>query len=224
MESLVVHPRVHHQLLAPSEALRSLAAALPEFVAFRNRRVEGVSAVLDWDHRIPSRSLSLRLHLSYTAAALDVLTRTLDERQGLIRARDLYPEFDVPDYLGLPADEIYEVELRPDLSIVECRLTSPWRRDVAAEDAVPAVAAVRRSQAYQQARAAHKGRSAHLGDLEAVAWTPPCESGHGRWTLDVWWLTAFDGRVGKGWSFLVDLERRPDERVVAQREFAIRTG
>ena len=41
-----------------------------------------------------------------------------------------------------------------------------------------------------------------------------------RWTIDVWWLTAFDGRIGKGWSFLVDAEA-PDP-VVAHREFTVR--
>ena len=225
-EGLLIHPRIIHQHNLRPEALRTLSQALPELPPFRNRRIEGVRAVLDWDHRLPSKSLTLRLHMCYTATSLRAVDSTLDERRAEIRARDLYPEFDVPDYLGLPADEVYDVELRLDLSVSDCRLVSAWRREIAPEDAVPAVAAVRRSAAFQQARAAalRAGRSAHLGDLEAVAWTPPCESGHGRWTLDVWWLTAFDGRLGKGWSFLVDPEQRPDDRVVAQREFSIRTG
>jgi hypothetical protein len=43
-----------------------------------------------------------------------------------------------------------------------------------------------------------------------------------QWTVDVWWLTAFDGRHGRGWSFLVELEA--SGRVLSHREFAVRTG
>ena len=223
-ERLYVHPRLSHQRLDSPEQFQALSRALPEFVAFRGRKVEEAVALLDWDHRLPSRSVILRLHLCYSAGTEAVIRRAIADRQEHIAARDLYPEFDVPDYSGLPGDEIYECELRTDLSILECRLTSAWRREIAAEDAAPAVAAVRRSAAFTQTRQSHKGRAQNLGDLEAVAWTPPCESGHPRWTLDVWWLTAFDGRVGKGWSFLVDLEQKPGERVVAHREFAVRAG
>ena len=44
------------------------------------------------------------------------------------------------------------------------------------------------------------------------------------WTLDVWWLTSFDGRVGKGWSFLVDVSAAEADRVLSSREFTIRAG
>lgn len=223
-DALHVHPRIDHQQLANPEQIRTLSMALPEFVPFRNQKVDGVIGILDWDHRLPSRSLILRIHLCYSAANESLLKQMMVLRREQIATRDLFPEFDVPDFSGLPGDEIYECELRSDLSIVECRLASPWRRDIAPEDAAPAVAAVRRSQVFSQTRQAHKGRSPNLGDLEAVAWTPPCESGYTRWTLDVWWLTAFDGRIGKGWSFLVDLELRPGERVVAHREFSVRAG
>jgi hypothetical protein len=40
----------------------------------------------------------------------------------------------------------------------------------------------------------------------------------------VWWLTSFDGRVGKGWSFLVDLGPKAVDPVVASREFTVRAG
>jgi hypothetical protein len=223
-EALCVHPRIRHQgLIGPAEA-QALAAALPPFLSFRDRAVAGVVAILDWDHRLPTRVMTLRLHLCYSAEGEARIRELIAGRDEEIADRDLYPEFDVPDYTGLPGDEVYECEVRPDLSLAECHLVSPWRREIAAEDAAPAVAAVRRSQAFAQSRSAHKGRSASLGDLEAVAWTPPCESGYTRWTVDVWWLTAFDGRVGKGLSFLVDLEQKPGERVVAQREFQVRAG
>jgi hypothetical protein len=86
------------------------------------------------------------------------------------------------------------------------------------------VTVVRGSTQYADARKAEPGRQPHLGDLEAVAWTPPCESNLARWTLDVWWLTSFDGRIGKGWSFLVDVGHPGAEQVVAAREFTIRAG
>ncbi|MCS6915014.1 MAG: hypothetical protein RMK29_05630 [Myxococcales bacterium] len=223
-EALHVHPRIRDQQLDGAAQVQALAEALPEFVPFRGHTVEGVVAILDWDHHLPSRSLLLRLHLCYTAAGEARLRQLVALRTEEIGERNLFPEFDVPDYAGLPGDEVYECELRPDLSLVGCRLVSPWRRDVAAEEAALAVAAVRRSSQFAQLRSQHKGRPAALGDLEVVAWTPPCESGYSRWTLDVWWLTAFDGRVGRGLSFLVDLEQKPGERVVAQREFHVRAG
>jgi hypothetical protein len=54
-----------------------------------------------------------------------------------------------------------------------------------------------------------------------VSWTPPCETQHERWTLDVWYLLAFDGRVGTGRSFLIDLGT---SAVVSSRDFSVRTG
>ena len=82
-----------------------------------------------------------------------------------------------------------------------------------------AVKLARGSEDFKKLAATERGR--HLGDLEAVSWTPPCESGHARWTLDVWYLMAFDGRIGTGRSFLVDLD---DRRVVAVRDFSVRAG
>ena len=54
-----------------------------------------------------------------------------------------------------------------------------------------------------------------------MSWTPPCETGHERWTLDVWFLLAFDGRVGSGRSLLVDLAAR---KVITVRDFTVRAG
>ena len=45
-----------------------------------------------------------------------------------------------------------------------------------------------------------------LGDLEAAEWAPPSESGHNRWGIDVWYLRSFNGMVGEGTAFLVDLD------------------
>ena len=135
--------------------------------------------------------------------------------------RDKYPEFDVPDFDGLSADEAYEIELSPSGQIGRCRLTSAWRRTVASHDAVAAVALVQACEEYQKLVAASPSRPTYLGDLEAVSWTPPCETEHERWTLDVWYLLAFDGRIGSGRSFLADLETKA---IVSVRDFSVRTG
>src|SRR5262249_52868016 len=129
----------------------------------------------------------------------------------------------VPDLNGLPADESYDVELTSDLTVENMRLTSPWRREIAPEDAAHAIAAVRASQHFAEVQRAVESRPVGLGDLEAVAWTPPCESQQPHWTPAVWWLTSFDGRVGRGWSFLVEVAPN-DLRVAASREFTIRAG
>ena len=97
----------------------------------------------------------------------------------------------------------------------------PWRREVAPGEGQAAVAVARGSDEFEKIAAAAMDRPRHLGDLEAVSWTPPCESGHARWTLDVWYLLAFDGRVGSGRSLLVDLA---DKQVIRVRDFSVRAG
>jgi hypothetical protein len=221
---LQIHPRVLQQAINEAAAQKLMEESLPKLTPFRDRSASSVVGVLDWDHRLPSKALTLRLHVFYDPPARARFDQALQRRREEIAARDLYPEFDVPDYAGLPADEAYDVELTADLAIENMRLTSPWRRDVASEDGQAAIEAVRRSKVFAEVRRAEPSRSAALGDLEAVAWTPPCESGQKRWTLDVWWLTSFDGRIGRGWSFLVDPTEREVDRVVASREFTVRAG
>jgi len=221
---LSIHPRVAQQGIDKDKAQSLFDQALPRVQPFRDHAIHSIVGVLDWDHRLPSKQLTLRLHVLYDDAARARFDQAVGRRREEIIARDLYPEFDVPDFAGLPADEAYDLELTAGLEIDAMRLTSPWRRDVAEEDATAAIDAVRTSTVFADVKKQEIGRSAALGDLEAVAWTPPCESGQKRWTLDVWWLTAFDGRIGRGWSFLVDPAASGDERVVASREFTVRAG
>jgi hypothetical protein len=221
---LQIHPRVEQQGVGRDAAQAVLDSSLPKLQPFRGHAVHSIVAVLDWDHRLPSKQLTLRLHVCYDDAARGRFDQALARRRDEIKARDLYPEFDVPDFAGLPADEAYDVELTGQLDVEAMRLTSPWRRDVADEDANAAIDAVRESAVFVEVQKQESGRSPALGDLEAVAWTPPCESGQARWTLDVWWLTAFDGRIGRGWSFLVDPSAADGERVLASREFTVRAG
>lgn len=223
IDALRVHPRVAQQGLGESyEQRERLFTALPRVVPFAGRPPHKLIAILDWDHRLPSRQLTLRLHAVYDAKSDGKFELTYAARLEEITRRNLFPEFDLPDFAELAADESYEAELTPELSVESMRLVSPWRRRVQKELATAAVRAVRESEAFTQVRATDPSRPAHLGDLEAVGWMPPCESGHLRWTIDVWWLTAFDGRIGRGWSFLVDNEA--DNQLVSHREFTIRSG
>jgi hypothetical protein len=224
VNQLQIHPRVEQQGVGREAAQALFDGALPKVQPFRGHVVHAIVGVLDWDHRLPSKQLTLRLHVCYDEAAQARFDQALARRRDEIRARDLFPEFDVPDFAGLPADEAYDVELTAQLDVEAMRLTSPWRRDVADEDANAAIEAVRDSPVFAEVQKQEAGRSPALGDLEAVAWTPPCESAQPRWTLDVWWLTAFDGRIGRGWSFLVDPSAADGERVVASREFTVRAG
>lgn len=220
-EEIRLHPRVAYQgLFAGEGAATRLAAALPPLQRFRHEYAGAIS-IVDWDHRLPSNNLVLRVYGYYSEETLDAGYEAFDDRVEQIAERDKYPEFDVPDFDGLAADEAYEIELSPTGQVGRCRLTSAWRRTIAPADGAAAVALVQACDEYRKLVSSSPSRPAYLGDLEAVSWTPPCESEHARWTLDVWYLLAFDGRVGSGRSFLADLEARS---IVTARDFSVRTG
>jgi hypothetical protein len=220
-EEIRLHPRVAYQgLLSEEGAATRVAAALPPLSRFRHDYAGAIS-IVDWDHRLPSQNLVLRVYGYYSDDTLEAGYEAFDDRLEIIAERDKYPEFDVPDFDGLAADEAYEIELSPSGQIGRCRLTSAWRRTVAPPAAQAAVALVQGNEEYQKLVAASPSRPTYLGDLEAVSWTPPCESDHMRWTLDVWYLLAFDGRIGSGRSFLADLETK---QIISVRDFSVRTG
>jgi hypothetical protein len=219
IRALRLHPRIAYQgLYSAAEERERLLASLPRLVPFR-RSFHAAVAILDWDHHLPTRTFALRVYAYYDEASFAAGEAAYDDRLEEIGTRDRYPEFDVPDFSDLPADEAYEAELDDKGAVQSCRLTSAWRREVAAERAEQAVDIARASDEFLRMAAIERPRN--LGDLEAVSWTPPCESGHPRWTLDVWYLMAFDGRVGSGRSLLVDLA---EKRVVALRDFSVRAG
>jgi hypothetical protein len=220
-QSLALHPRVAGQaLLGDSSARLRIAEALPPLVPFRDQ-YRDVMAILDWDHRLPSRTLALRIFAYYDEAAAERGRGAFSRRTTEIKRRDRFPEFDVPDFEGLPADEAYEADVTIEGAVDRCRLTSAWRRSVGDEQGRAAIATARHSPEFQNLRAELSGRPPQLGDLETVGWCPPCESNYPRWTLDVWYLTSFDGHIGKGRSLLVD---PAENRVVAVREFVVRAG
>lgn len=218
---LRLHPRVAYQgLYSGPDAPAILAQRLPPMPPFRSDYAGAIS-IVDWDHRLPSQALALRIYAYYEEGTLAAGHEAFDDRLEEIGRRDRFPEFDVPDFDHLAADEAYEIELSLEGEIGRCRLTSAWRRDIRREDSSRAVEIVRRAPEFAKVVESVPDRPAHLGELEAVSWTPPCESEHSEWSLDVWYLLAFDGRIGTGQSFLVDLD---EGSIVAVRDFSVRTG
>lgn len=218
---LRLHPRVAYQGIFNTEDMGpELAADLPAMPPFRSDYY-GAIAIIDWDHRLPSHNTILRIYAYYTESSYAAGEEAYDDRLEEIGLRDKYPEFDVPDFDQIAADEAYDIELGLDGKIGRCRLTSAWRRAVDPRDGRMAVQLASRSPEFARLVAENRNRPPTLGDLEAVSWTPPCESQHTRWTLDVWYLLAFDGRIGSGRSFLVDLDGR---EVVTVRDFSVRAA
>ena len=216
------HPRVVYQkLFGDPESLDLLAKALPPFVPFRGTGYAAALWVLDWDHRLPSRELVLRLYAFYTVEGRALGLRSFEERHAQIAREDLFPEFDVPDFGGLFADEAYEAELSLAGEPKKFRLVSDWRREVEPSMGRRAEEIVRASSAFKELASQVRTRPPGLGDLEAAEWAPPSESGHSRWGLDVWYLRSFNGMVGEGTAFLVDLQA---EQVVGQRDFQFRAS
>jgi len=219
---LLIHPRLSQQgILGRPEDRARLAAALPPLVPFGDATYAGACWILDWDHRLPSKQAILRLLAYYTAERRKEIEEVLAARQGEIAADDLFPEFDVPDYVGVPADEAYEAEMEIGSGPARLRLVSEWRREIQPGPGGQAVEIVRASEPFKELKVRSKVRAPGLGDLEPAEWSPPCESGHVRWGVDVWYLLTFNGMVGEGRAFLVDLEER---MVVRERDFQFRAG
>src|SRR6185503_16525766 len=94
---------------------------------------------VDWDHALPSKTLTLRLYTYYDASRFEEGEAAFDDRLDEIGERDRFPEFDVPDFSELPADEAYEAEVATDGTVYPTRLTSAWRREVSSTDGGAAV-------------------------------------------------------------------------------------
>jgi hypothetical protein len=216
------HPRITFQkLIAGSGEAELLRQTLPFMVPFKDGAYAGLLPVLDWDHRLPSRAAVLRVYAFYSEPTMRAGEAEYQARLELIQGRDRFPEFDVPDFSGITADEAYEGDVDPNGNVQGLRLVSAWRRDIEPNDAHVSVQLARRSEEFRNLLSQVRRRPDYLGDLEAVCWTPPCESSYGGWTVDVWYLTDLSASVGKGRSFLVDLKAN---KVVGVREFVVRSG
>lgn len=219
---LRLHSRLAQQgLFGNADDRVRLAGSLPPLVPFGAAQYAGADWIMDWNHRLPSRQAMLRLYAHYTDQRRREFQAACEGRLREITSQDLFPEFDVPDFGGLPADEAYEAELDLGGSPARLRLVSDWRREIQPGPGNKAIEIVRGSEPFRELKAQSKVRAPGLGDLEPAEWSPPCESGHVRWGIDVWYLLTFNGMVGEGRAFLVDLE---DKIVVRERDFQFRAG
>ena len=108
---LRIHPRLVQQgLFTRIDARTRIAAAIPPLIPFGEQDYAGGIWIVDWDHRIPSRHAILRLYAYNSAERQRELEQAHAARLREISAEDLFPEFDVSDFAGLPADEAYEAE------------------------------------------------------------------------------------------------------------------
>jgi hypothetical protein len=216
------HPRVELQgLLASDEEKSKLASSLPVFLPFKGKSYKSVLWVADWDHRLPSQNVIMRLYAYYGSGGRHTADDSFSERHAQITSETIFPEFDVSDFSGLPADEVYESERTVAGELKGFHLVSEWRREIEPALGRKAEQIVRSSQHFREIASQTRARPPGLGDLEAAEWSPPSESGHKAWGLDVWYLRAFNGMVGEGTAFLVDLEAGI---VVRQRDFQFRAG
>ena len=220
IDSMRRHPRTEYQemIIAPGP-LKQLRQELPHLVPFPGNEYLEIVPVLDWDHRLPSQVAMLHLYAYYTAQTLQAGQMALATRAQQIKEQDKFPEFDVPDFANLPADEFYENVVGWDGKVAQVQLMSEWRRNIDPKDAFTALQVVRASDDFREVSESGQ-RPDFLGDLEARSWTPPCEGPLTTWAIDVWYLTEYNGVVGKGISFLVDVNTSEVGNV---REFMIRT-
>jgi len=208
VQRLKVHTRISQQTLAPTpEQRKRLAASLPDIIAFGDRRYAAAHVVLDWDHRLPSEAILLRLYLSYTDREAAEVENALKARDREIDAGNLYPEFDVPDYGEIDASETYVGLVRPGgHEVEELRFFSDWRKSVQQPVVRDVLAAVRAHAGYERSM---KERSHdNLGPPVVIGWSPPCLANSKHWAVEVWLLVDFDGHMGRAHVFMVDSKLR----------------
>jgi len=205
-DELHVHVRLEDQDVAPDpDARRRLAQRLPDLKAFGDHRYDSVRVLLDWDHQIPSQHLILRVHACYDAEATERFDQELAEREAVIDDANLYPEFDVPDFADLPANESYVAVIRPGSTDIEdFRFLSVWRKEVETRVADRAISLVRTDPGYR--RTVTSRTTQGLGGPVVIGWTPPCLAHAESWAIEIWLLTEFDGQTGTARVFMIDLD------------------
>ena len=98
---LQVHPRVLQQGIAQAAAQRVYDTARPKIFPFREHAVHSTVGVLDWDHRLPSKQLTLRVHVLYDGEA-----RTIKDRKpiGKFAPGDFFGEINLLQTSAASAD------------------------------------------------------------------------------------------------------------------------
>lgn len=204
LERLATHVRVRDQGLAlDGDALAKLVAGFPPLVPFGASDYIDVWAVLDWDHRLPSHQLLLRVFAIYDEARrrqLDDARRAIDEQ---IADDNLFPEFDLPDYGELAGDELYVASYdAKEQQLGDLVFSSPWRRQVPAAQLEATRDVLENSKAFTDAMTTRGDNG--LGNAMLVGWVPPSMAKCERWALEFWLLMRFDGSTGEANVFVVD--------------------
>lgn len=206
-----LHPRIAQQSLWPeAKTLDVLEELSPALVAFPGRDYAGVRVIVDWDHKLPSKGLSIRTYASYTQEGLDKLDEEFAQLGEKISRENLYPEFDLPDYNSITADEVYvqSVDIDPETGAMEAkevRFYSDWRRRVEPAVAKRVQNALEQTDSFQRA-ASNRQEGNQFSSAILVGWTPPCAARSEHWALELWLVTHFQGRFGKARVFMVDSE------------------
>lgn len=206
-----LHPRIAQQPLWPEGKTQDVLDDLsPLLVAFPGRNYAGVRVVVDWDHRLPSKGLSVRTYASYTQEGLEKLDEQLVQHGEKISRENLYPEFDLPDYNSITADEVYvqSVDIDPasgSLEAKDVRFYSDWRRRVEPAVAKRVQSALEQTESFQRA-ASNRQEGNQFSSAILVGWTPPCAARSKHWAVELWLVTHFQGRFGKARVFMVDSE------------------
>ena len=205
VDGLRVHPRNAEQgRSGDSDAVASILDAIPSLVPFGSNTYESLDAVLDWDHRIPSKYATLRVFASYSSHEHRRLSTQLRAREQTIATDDLFPEFDVPDFDDVQSSEnytfIFDVE---HLELLDQRFDSGWRKEVSSDDLAVAVRALSAHQPFKRAQA--RRASETFGGPILVGWAPPFLAESERWCLEFWLVTSFDGHAGTALVCMVDL-------------------
>ncbi len=205
-EELKVHIRLLDQQLAPDpESIQTLIESLPKLKPFTHKSFGHITAILDWDHQLPSRCAVLRIYTFYERHPSRAFRSRIDERETEIRETNLYPEFDLPDYEGLESDETYEgiVDLAS-WQIDELRFTSSWRNEIPEALVNRSVKTVRESEAFQEALSTRANKA--LGGPIIVGWAPPWAAETTHWAIEICVLLSVMGNVGRARFFTVDSE------------------
>jgi len=204
LAEIQIHVRLQEQALVPEgSSLEPLSSAIPELLPFSNHRYAKIRVVLDWDHQIPCQMAYLRIFAVYTEQEAKRLDEALLACTQGIANENLYPEFDLPDYSQVDANEIYVGLIRPGAdSFDEFRFFASWRKDVPPPLASTVIKTVKQLDSYKLAYAQRDKEG--LGPPILIGWSPPCLAKSEHWAVEVWLLTEFDGRRGKAKLFMVD--------------------
>ncbi len=202
-EALHVHVRLMDQAHHSDALGHKLVQALPTIAPFPGRRYNHVHAVLDWDHKLPSEHVFLRIIASYTESTTRDLKGRLDAIEADINETNLFPEFDLPDFADVEGDECYVAVMKPgDVSFGDLRFVSHWRRQIPPEQAERALELVQQNEVFRAVEGARQGP--HLGGPVLVGWTPPAVAQAEHWSIETWLLTEFNGQSGRAHVFMVD--------------------